>query len=91
MEARQEMRSPLREMAADAKEFNKATAGKLADHPRHDPGCALSALLSSWNGGADEPFRQKLRAAEYCQDIAELRKGDLAAAGSRAGAGPGGT
>ena len=76
-EARQEMLAQAREMAADAKEFNKATAGKLTDHLATSLAARYASLLSSWNGEADEPFRQKLRVLRsMCQDIAELRKGD---------------
>src|SRR5580698_10142731 len=76
-EARQEMLAQAREMAADAKEFNKATAGKLTDHLATSLSARYASLLSGWNGEADEPFRQKLRVLRsMCQDIAELRRGD---------------
>ena len=76
-EARQEMLAQTREMAADAKEFNKVTAGKLTDHLATTLAARYASLLSGWNGEADESFRQKLHVLRsLCQDVAELRRGD---------------
>ena len=76
-QARQEMLEQTRELAADAKELNAATDGKLTDHLATVLAARYAVALSGWNGEADEAFRKKLRVLRgLCQDIVELRRGD---------------
>jgi hypothetical protein len=76
-QARQDMLEQTRELAADAREVNAVTDGKLADHLATVLAVRYAAALSGWNGEADENFRRKLRVLRgLCQDIVELRRGD---------------
>jgi len=71
------MLEQTRELAADAKELNAATEGKLTDHLATVLAARYAAALAGWNGEADEPFRQKLRVLRgLCQDIVALRRAD---------------
>jgi hypothetical protein len=76
-QARQEMLEQTRELAADAKELQAASAGKLTDHLATVLAARYAAALSGWDGEADEGFRRKLRVLRgLCQDLVELRRGD---------------
>jgi hypothetical protein len=76
-EARQAMLEQTGELAADAKELQAVTEGKLTDHLATVLAARYAAALSGWNGEAEEAFQRKLRMLRaLCLDIVALRRGD---------------
>ena len=79
--ARQDALAQVRELAADAGELARATAGALAEHLATVLTARYAAALADWQGEATDEFRRKLRSLRaLCQDLVELRRGDHSAA-----------
>jgi hypothetical protein len=80
-QARQETLAQARELAADAGELATVTEGRLTDHLATVLAARYAAALAGWNGEVTDAFRRQLRALRgLCQDIVELRRGDLSGA-----------
>jgi len=78
-QARQEMRAQAQELAEEAQDLKAGTPGALAEHLSVVVAGRYAELLNRWNGEVDEAFMKKLKGLRrLCQDVAVLRRGDLA-------------
>lgn len=76
-EARQDTLALTRELAAEAGELEAATEGRLTDQLATVLAARYAALVSGWNGVADDAFRRKAGALRtLCREVVELRRGD---------------
>ena len=78
-QARRDMQAHAQELAEEATDLKAALPGALAEHLNVVVAARYAQLLNEWNGEVDEAFLKKLKGLRLlCQDVAVLRRGDLA-------------
>jgi len=79
--AQKEALEQLRELAPNALEFAAATDGRLTEHLATLVGARYAAVLLRWDAESSDEARNKMRLLHVlCQDVVQLRRGDLGAA-----------
>ena len=79
--ARQDALAEVREFVADARELAESAEGALTEHVATLLAARYAKALANWQTEPTEEARRTLRSLRgVCQDVVELRRGDLSAA-----------
>jgi len=78
-QARREMLADTQELIEEAQDLKAGTNGPLAEQLGAIVAGRYAQLLNRWNGVVDEAFTKQLKGLRMlCQDVAVLRRGELA-------------
>jgi len=79
-QARQDMLGQAQELAEESTDLKAALPEALAGHLHMVVAGRYAELLNGWNGVVDDNFMKRVKGLRLlCQDVAVMRRGDLAA------------